>query len=100
MLSLPPTIREYPGTNGAAGNYQSPSDTANFLLFLQALRRALGASAHITSCSTQRAFIGSNGSPLTDVSAFAAVLDGVLVMNYDVWGGESCFSFDIHIAAR
>jgi chitinase len=57
-------------------------------VFLQALRQALGAKAHITTCSTQRAFIGPDGSPITDVSAFAAVLDGVLVMNYDVWGGE------------
>ena len=83
-----PVLREYPAAGGASGNYKSPQDTANYLLFLQALRQALGASSHITTCTTHRAFIGPNGSPVTDVSTFAAVLDGVLVMNYDVWGGE------------
>lgn len=81
--------REYPGTAGADGNvYNTSVDTTNFLLFLQALRAAL-PTKRLSSCTTQHAFIGSNGSPLTDVSAFASVLDNILVMNYDVWGGES-----------
>lgn len=47
----------------------------------------------LSTCTTQQAYIGANGSPLTDVSAFAKVLDNILVMNYDVWGGKfSTFS--------
>lgn len=81
---------EYPGAGGAAGNKIRSTDTANFLLFLQQLRQVLGAKSHITTSATHRAFIGDGGSPIADVSAFAKVLDGVLVMNYDVWGGECC----------
>ncbi|KAM0788680.1 hypothetical protein ACM66B_002777 [Microbotryomycetes sp. NB124-2] len=80
---------EYPGTQGADGNVVRSVDTANFLLFLQALRKALGSKMHISSCATQRAFIGADGSPLADVKAFASVLDAVLVMNYDVWGASA-----------
>ncbi|SCV70718.1 BQ2448_3480 [Microbotryum intermedium] len=79
---------EYPGTQGASGNAVSSSDTDNFLLFLQDLRRVL-PTARLSSCTTQQAFIGANGSPLANVSAFAQVLDGILVMNYDVWGASS-----------
>ncbi|KAK4055771.1 hypothetical protein OIV83_000318 [Microbotryomycetes sp. JL201] len=80
---------EYPGTQGASGNVVRSVDTANFLLFLQDLRTALGSKMHISSCATQRAFIGADGSPLADVKAFAKVLDAVLVMNYDVWGASA-----------
>ena len=58
------------------------------LLFLQALRAAM-PDKRLSTCTTQQTYIGSNGSPLKDVSAFADVLDNILVMNYDVWGGES-----------
>ena len=62
------------------------------LLFLQELRVAM-PNKRLSTCTTQQAYIGANGSPLTDVSAFAKVLDNILVMNYDVWGGESLLSF-------
>lgn len=80
---------EYPGTSGNPGNGQSPNDTANFLIFLNLLRQSLAPDARISACVTQGAFIGADGSPLADVSAFAAVLDNILVMNYDVWGASS-----------
>ncbi|KAK4056512.1 hypothetical protein OIO90_002359 [Microbotryomycetes sp. JL221] len=80
---------EYPNSNSNPGNTYRSSDTANFLLFLQALRQALGSKMHISSCATQRAFIGADGSPLADVKGFAKVLDAVLVMNYDVWGASA-----------
>lgn len=80
---------EYPGTNGASGNIVSSSDTANFLAWLKVLRSVLGDDAHISSCATHHAFIGADGSPLADVSAFAELLDNVFVMNYDVWGSSS-----------
>ncbi|KAM0750346.1 glycoside hydrolase family 18 protein, partial [Meredithblackwellia eburnea MCA 4105] len=79
----------YPGGGGDSGNQVSSKDTANFLLFLQALRTSLGSDKIISACTTQQAFLGADGSPLTDVSAFAAVLDHILVMNYDVWGASS-----------
>ncbi|GAA5956788.1 hypothetical protein JCM3765_005737 [Sporobolomyces pararoseus] len=79
---------EYPGTQGNPGNIVSSADTANMLLFLQALRAAM-PDKRLSTCTTQQTYIGSNGSPLKDVSAFADVLDNILVMNYDVWGASS-----------
>ncbi|GAA6062786.1 hypothetical protein JCM10212_002155 [Sporobolomyces blumeae] len=79
---------EYPGTQGADGNIVSSGDTANLLLFLQDLRAAL-PDKRLSTCTTQQAYIGANGSPLVDVSAYAKVLDNILVMNYDVWGASS-----------
>jgi chitinase len=84
-------FREYPGGGGADGNEQATTDTANFLLFLTSLRAALGSDKRISACTTETTFIGADGNPLTDVSTFAAVLDNILVMNYDVWGGTSFF---------
>lgn len=77
---------EYPGQQGNAGNGVSSSDTANFLLFLQDLRRVLPPPAKITAATQTVPFTGSDGRPLQDVSGFSKVLDWVLLMNYDVWG--------------
>ncbi|KAK7061836.1 MPN domain-containing protein [Favolaschia claudopus] len=79
---------EYPGNQGAGNNQVSPKDSANFLLFLQLLRRQLPYSAIITAAVTTLPFYGSNRQPMKDVSAFARVLDWVLLMNYDVWGAS------------
>lgn len=79
---------EYPGTQGDSGNIVSSADTANMLLFLQALRAAM-PDKRLSTCTTQQTYIGANGSPISDVSAFADVLDNILVMNYDVWGASS-----------
>lgn len=89
--SLTPCLvrREYPGTTGNPGNIVRSTDTENFLLFLTSLRAALAPGARISSCTTHAAFIGPNGSPLADVAAFGKVLDNIVVMNYDVWGGSS-----------
>ncbi|KAG9120722.1 hypothetical protein FRC07_003663 [Ceratobasidium sp. 392] len=80
---------EYPGTQGAGNNKVSPSDSAHFLTFLQLLRAQLPDSAKITAATQVTPFIGSDGEPLKDVSAFAKVLDWILIMNYDVWGASS-----------
>jgi GH18 family chitinase len=82
--------REYPGTQGDSANVVSSSDTANLLLFLQALRTAL-PNTRLSTCTTQQTYVGANGNPIGDVSAYAALLDNILVMNYDVWGGTSSF---------
>ncbi|BGP14946.1 hypothetical protein JCM10213_007252 [Rhodosporidiobolus nylandii] len=79
---------EYPGTQGADGNEVSSDDTANLLLFLKALRAAL-PHTRLSTCTTQQTYIGANGSPIGDVSAYADILDNILVMNYDVWGASS-----------
>jgi chitinase len=77
---------EYPGQSGYQGNKVSPSDTANFLVFLRLLRSALPPSAAITAAVLPEPFAGSDGNPSANVSDFAQVLDWVLIMNYDIWG--------------
>jgi chitinase len=79
---------EYPGTSGAAGNAVSPDDSANYLRLLQDMRAALPADALITTATQVWPFAGPDGNPLADVSAFAEVLDWILIMNYDIWGCE------------
>ncbi|KAG8687376.1 hypothetical protein FRC08_011997 [Ceratobasidium sp. 394] len=80
---------EYPGTQGAGNNKVSPSDSTHFLTFLQLLRSQLPTPAKITAATQVTPFIGSNGEPMKDISAFAQVLDWILIMNYDVWGASS-----------
>jgi len=63
------------------------NDSANFLAFLQTLRNQDGAQdLIITAAVSITPFIGANGSPMTDVSEFAKVLDFIEIMNYDIWG--------------
>ncbi|EIN10400.1 glycoside hydrolase [Punctularia strigosozonata HHB-11173 SS5] len=80
---------EYPSQHGADGNIVSPSDTANFLAFLRILRPMLPAAAKLSAAVLPEPFAGPDGEPLADVSAFAEVLDWVLIMNYDVWGSSA-----------
>ncbi|KAJ6497662.1 glycoside hydrolase family 18 protein [Mycena sanguinolenta] len=79
---------EYPNQAGA-GNPFSPSDAANFLLLLTSLRAALGTSKIISAAVTDLPWIGSNGNPLTDVSAYAAQMTYANLMNYDIFGDWS-----------
>ncbi|GBE80217.1 glycoside hydrolase family 18 protein [Sparassis crispa] len=79
---------EYPGESGA-GNPYSSDDSANFLAFLTSLRSALGWSKIISAAVTDLPWQGSNGSPLTNVAAYAAQLTYANIMNYDVWGASS-----------
>jgi chitinase len=96
---------EYPNKQGIGSNIISTDDSANFLSFLQTLRNQAGAQDLIISAAVSiTPFVGSDGSPLTDVSAFAAVLDSIgslltplnlslfdrshcaEIMSYDIWG--------------
>lgn len=79
---------EYPNGDGA-GNEKSSKDTANFLKFLQLLRKLLPNEATLTAAVALTPFAGSDGQPLSDVREFASVLDWVVIMNYDVWGSSS-----------
>ncbi|EIW62034.1 glycoside hydrolase [Trametes versicolor FP-101664 SS1] len=79
---------EYPAQDGAGGNLVSPNDGANFLAFLRVLRATLPQGAVITAATQTVPFAGADGEPMQDVSAFAEVLDWVLLMNYDTWGSS------------
>ncbi|KAH8096611.1 glycoside hydrolase family 18 protein [Cristinia sonorae] len=79
---------EYPNQSGA-GNPHSANDSANLLSFFTSLRSALGSSKIISAAVTCLPFTGSNGSPLTNVSAYAAQMTYANIMNYDTWGASS-----------
>lgn len=76
---------EYPGHEGAGGNEVNSRDSANFLLFLQILRRTLPRDAKITAAAQTVPFVDQSGQPTQDVSEFAKIVDWILLMNYDVW---------------
>lgn len=79
---------EYPGRQGAAGNEMDSNDSRNLLAFFQLLREKLPVGAKISAAVQTVPFVDAMGRPLSNVSDFADVLDWVLLMNYDVWGGE------------
>ncbi|OBZ70754.1 Chitinase A1 [Grifola frondosa] len=81
---------EYPGNQGIGCNVISSNDTSNFLAFLQELRAdSVGKNLILTAATPVTPWKGPDGNSLTDVSAFAKVLDWVAIMNYDVWGSWS-----------
>lgn len=80
---------EYCGVEAYAGNGVTPEDCDNFLKFLRILRDKLPAKAVITAATRVVPFAGSDGKPMMDVSAFAKVLDWVMIMNYDTVGCKS-----------
>ena len=73
---------------GAGCNINSPQDTANFLSFLQELRQA-EPNVTLSAATSISPFKDTNGTPSTDVSGFAKVLDYIAIMNYDVYGSWS-----------
>ncbi|KAF8890746.1 glycoside hydrolase family 18 protein [Infundibulicybe gibba] len=79
---------EYPNSPGA-GNPHSSSDAANFLSLLKLLRTSLGPSKIISAAVTHLPWLGSDGNPLIDVSEYAAQMNYINIMNYDVFGASS-----------
>ncbi|KZT70279.1 glycoside hydrolase family 18 protein [Daedalea quercina L-15889] len=79
---------EYPNESGA-GNPYSSADAANLLSFFTSLRSALGSDKIISAAVTDLPWVGSDGSPLTDVSAYAKQMTYANIMNYDVFGASS-----------
>ena len=66
------------------------NDTQNFLSFLQELRaNPVGAKLILSAATAITPFLDASGSPSTNVSGFAEVLDYITIMNYDVWGSWS-----------
>ncbi|KAJ3285489.1 hypothetical protein HDU79_007277 [Rhizoclosmatium sp. JEL0117] len=81
---------EYPGRAGISNNYLSV-DSANFVLGLKALKTGLNAKgllASISATSLPYGFIGADGNYLTDLSGYAANLDFLNIMGYDLNGGS------------
>jgi len=80
---------EYPGKAGASGNAVNPADSANLLVLLRELRASLGAGKEISMAVGVQPFVGSDGNPMADVSAYTPFLDRINVMAYDVNGAWS-----------
>ena len=81
---------EYPNKQGLGCNAISGQDTANFLAFLQELRSSPGGKdLTVTAATSIVPFASPDGTPSTDVSGFADVLDYITIMNYDLWGSWS-----------
>ena len=66
---------EYPGKQGIGCNIVSKDDSANFLSFLQTLRSQKGTEIILSAAVTVKPFIGPDGNSMSNVSAFADVLD-------------------------
>lgn len=78
---------EYPNTQGIGCNVISPNDSANFLTFLRELRDdPVGADIIVSAAVGLTPFVGPDGTPLEDVSAYADVLDYIGMYSF------SCFS--------
>ncbi|KAJ2059872.1 hypothetical protein GGI17_004145 [Coemansia sp. S146] len=83
---------EYPGRLGDNCNvFDVVNDTPNYLAFLQDLRAALtaafGAGQKLITLAVRVQPFEVNSVPLTDVSAFAKVVDYANLMQYDINGG-------------
>ena len=77
---------EYPGRQGLGCNVvNTADDTANFQSFLTLLKKQAPAGLTL-SAAVRIAPFDVNGTPTTDVSAAAAALDYIEIMNYDIWG--------------
>ncbi|KAL1702144.1 glycoside hydrolase superfamily [Schizophyllum commune] len=79
---------EYPNSEGA-GNPHNAADAANLLTLLKDIRKKIGDDKTISAAVAHQPWIGDNGSPLSDVSAYASVMDWVGIMNYDVSGASA-----------
>ncbi|KAF5388342.1 hypothetical protein D9615_000636 [Tricholomella constricta] len=78
---------EYPNSQGIGCNSISPSDTANFLAFLQLLRAdPVGKTLILSAATATVPFMDANGSPSASVTGFSKVLNFIAIMNYDLWG--------------
>ncbi|KAL8279923.1 hypothetical protein RQP46_007773 [Phenoliferia psychrophenolica] len=77
---------EFPGSQGIGCNTISDNDAANYLAFLQILRRSLGTSKLITAAVSSAGFLDPNGKPLQSVTNFKNYLNYINLMTYDISG--------------
>jgi len=76
---------EYPGVQGIGCNNVNPNDTANFLSFLQELRKStIGHGLIISAAASVNPWVDSTGSPSKNISGFSKVLDLITIMDYDL----------------
>ncbi|GAA6013707.1 hypothetical protein JCM10207_004827 [Rhodosporidiobolus poonsookiae] len=80
---------EFVGRQGEGSNIVSSADAASYLLFLKALREALGTDKVITAAVPASGFTGADGKIMTDTSAFAQYFDYIILMAYDFYGAWS-----------
>ncbi|GAA6033701.1 hypothetical protein JCM8097_004389 [Rhodosporidiobolus ruineniae] len=74
---------EYPGAAGATSDFDTTNDLANLLLFFQTLRDKIGTDKLISADTSSTVWVGSDGSPSTDLADFGDVLDYIMIMTYD-----------------
>ncbi|KAJ7473248.1 endochitinase [Mycena latifolia] len=78
---------EYPGQQGIGCNVVASDDSANFLAFLEL--RQENSTLVLTAAVGTQPFVGADKEPMTDVSAFADVLDRIELMVYDAWDSST-----------
>lgn len=83
---------EYPNAQTSEGNVVSPADAANLLLFLQTLRSVAGINTRLSMAVPVSGVVGASGEVLTDMKAYAVVLDYLTVMSYDITGTWSGYT--------
>ncbi|KAF8450557.1 glycoside hydrolase superfamily [Boletus edulis BED1] len=76
---------EYPGQTGEPGNTESATDYPNMLQFFKVLQQKLPPGALISAAVQDSTFVGPNGQPMKDVSAFSQFVDWITLMNYDAY---------------
>lgn len=81
---------EYPNNQGLGCNTITDDDTANYIAFLRELRQhPVGATLDLSAAVSITPYKDVTGNPSSDMSEFAAYLDTVMIMNYDIWGSWS-----------
>lgn len=81
---------EYPNRQGLGCNSINANDTANYLTFLQELREHPdGKDLYLTAAGSLFPWYDASGVSSTDLSGFADVLDYIMIMNFDLYGGWS-----------
>ncbi|PHH59992.1 hypothetical protein CDD81_2226 [Ophiocordyceps australis] len=84
---------EFPGSDGNCNSFDKEKDVPNFLKFLQDMRQKFdtefpdpNAKKLITLAVRVQPFQGPDGTPMSDVSEFAKVVDYAALMQYDING--------------
>lgn len=78
---------EYP--NNVQGGTNRPEDTRNLQTFLVSLRAAVPKGTLLSAAVPHQPWLSSANAPVGSVARAASALDYIVIMNYDVWGGES-----------
>lgn len=76
---------EYPGQVSQQGNTESATDSQNMVQFFKVLRQKLPPGALISAAVQDSTFVGPDGQPMKDVSAFSHSVDWITLMNYDTY---------------